>query len=241
MRRSLLAVAVAVLTLSIAGNAAAAEEPAPTAESACALIGEGSVSGSVEACVQGFNDAKAGKSVEASCDTIGSGAVVGPENVNDCQAGWFTADVAGKGTATTPISEATTACELIGEGSVSGSVEACAEGYSAAKAGKFEAASCDSIGAAAVVGPENVKDCQAGWSAADAAGKGTATTPSPEATAACELIGEGSVSGSVEACGEGFTAAKSGKSEEATCDSIGAAAVVGPENVKDCEEGWSAG
>jgi hypothetical protein len=28
---------------------------------------------------------------------------------------------------------------------------------------------------------------------------------------------------------------------EATCDSIGAAAVVGPENVKDCQEGWSAG
>jgi hypothetical protein len=59
-----------------------------TAETVCALIAENSVSGSVAACAQGYEGAKAGKSEEASCDSIGFGAVVGPENIKDCQEGW---------------------------------------------------------------------------------------------------------------------------------------------------------
>jgi hypothetical protein len=228
------------VAVSIAGNATAAE-PAATAEAVCALNGEGSIQGSVAACAQGYEGAKAGKTEEAACDTIGSGAVIGPENVKDCQEGWAAEDVAGKGAATTPGAAAETTCSLLGEGSIQGSVAACAQGYEGAKAGKSQQASCDSIGYGAVVGPENIKDCQEGWSAADVAGKGAATTPSAAAEATCSLLGEGSIQGSVAACAQGYDAAKAGTSEEASCDSIGFGAVVGPENIKDCQSGWSAG
>ncbi len=242
MPKSLLGVALlamAVLAVSIAGSAIAAAPPSGAAATACELIGENSVSGSIEACAQGYEGAKAGKTEEASCDKVGSGAVAKLENVKDCQAGWSTADPAGKGATSTPSAAAATACEVIGENSVSGSIEACAQGYDGAKAGKSEEAVCDSIGYGAVVGPENIKDCQEGWSTADVAGKTSASEPSSAAVTACEVIGENSVSGSIEACAQGYEGAKTGKTEQSVCDSIGYGAVVGPENIKDCQEGFS--
>jgi len=134
---------------------------------------------------------------------------------------------------------AQTACGAITEGS-SLSLAACAQGYDAVKTGKLEAATCDKVGSGAVLVSENVKDCEAGWSAAGAGGKAAAASPSAAAQTACGAITEGS-SLSMAACAQGYDAAKGGKSQEATCDSVGSGAILVSENVKDCRAGWSAG
>jgi hypothetical protein len=49
---------------------------------------EGGGSSSIAACAQGYDAAKAGTSQEKACDSIGNGAVLASENVDECQAGW---------------------------------------------------------------------------------------------------------------------------------------------------------
>ncbi len=244
MPRSLLAVVIAVLAVPIAGcgssgsSTSAAAQASAGAQTACGAIAEGS-SSSIAACAQGYDAAKAGKSEEKTCDSVGSGAIVTPENVQDCNDGWSAADVAGKAAAAPPSAAAQTACGAVAEGS-SSSIAACAQGYDAAKAGKSEEKTCDSVGSGAIVTPENVQDCNDGWSAADVAGKAAAAPPSAAAQTACGAVAEGS-SSSIAACAQGYDAAKAGKSEEKTCDSVGSGAIVTPENVQDCRAGWSAG
>ena len=49
---------------------------------------DGGGSSSIAACSQGYDAAKAGTSQEKACDSIGNGAVLASENVDQCQAGW---------------------------------------------------------------------------------------------------------------------------------------------------------
>jgi hypothetical protein len=165
--RAPLAIVVSILAVCIAGCGSSGSAGAPkgsaAAVTACGPIAEGS-SSSTEACAQGYAAAKAGQSQEKACDTVSNKAIVTTENVADCHAGWASADVAGKGTAGSPSAAGMTACGPIGEGS-SSSTEACAQGYDAAKAGESEEKACDSVGYKAILSTENIKDCQAGWSA----------------------------------------------------------------------------
>jgi trimeric autotransporter adhesin len=133
---------------------------------------------------------------------------------------------------------AQTACGAIAEGSAS-SIAACAQGYDAAKAGKPEEKTCSKVGSGAIVVGENVKDCLAGWAAADAAGKTASASPSAAAQTACGGIAEGS-SGAIAACAQGYDGAKVGKPESTACDSVGSGAVIVVENVSDCHAGWAA-
>jgi hypothetical protein len=148
---------------SSGSGASAAPQASAAAQTACGSIAEGS-SASIAACAQGYDAAKAGTSQEKACDSLGYKAIVTTENVNDCQAGWSSADVAGTAAATPPSAAAQTACGSIAEGS-SASIAACAQGYDAAKAGTSQEKACDSLGYKAIVTTENVNDCQAGWSA----------------------------------------------------------------------------
>jgi hypothetical protein len=70
-------------------------ETEPTASSKavseCAAITEGAADGSPAACEQGYQDALAGHTQEASCDHIGAGAIAVPEYVISCEDGWFVA------------------------------------------------------------------------------------------------------------------------------------------------------
>jgi hypothetical protein len=145
-----------------AGKTAAAS-PSAAAQSACGAIAEGS-SSSIAACAQGYDAAKAGKPEETACAKVGSGPIVVGENLKDCRAGWSAAGAAGKTAVASPSAAAQTACGGIAEGS-SGAIAACAQGYDAAKAGRTVEAACDSVGSGAIVVGENVKDCQAGYSA----------------------------------------------------------------------------
>ncbi len=147
----------------VAGKAPAATTSSAAAQAACGSVAEGS-SSSLAACAQGYDAAKAGASLEQSCDHVGSGAVTAIENVKDCQYGWSVVPVAGKApAATTSSAAAQAACGSVAEGS-SSSLAACAQGYDAAKAGTSQEQGCDHLGSGAVTTVENIKDCQAGWS-----------------------------------------------------------------------------
>jgi hypothetical protein len=90
-RALFLAIVGAVLIMSIAAASSGAAAPSgasATAKTECALIAEGSSAKDEEACAQGYDGAKAGKTVEQSCDSVGSGAVTDTEDVKDCEAGW---------------------------------------------------------------------------------------------------------------------------------------------------------
>jgi|GEM_PF-1833860 hypothetical protein len=65
--------------------------PTPKAESECAALTEGAADGSPAACEQGYQDALAGHTQEASCDHLGAGAITAPEYVLSCEDGWFLA------------------------------------------------------------------------------------------------------------------------------------------------------
>ena len=137
--------------------------PSSAASTACGAITEGATSGAGEACAEGYEAAKAGKSAEKTCAEVGSGVILTTENILDCESGWAAADVAGKVTAPTPSSAATSACASITEGATSGAAEACAEGYEAAKAGKSAEQTCAQVGSGSILTTENIKDCRAGW------------------------------------------------------------------------------
>jgi hypothetical protein len=59
--------------------------------SECASVTEGASDESPAACEQGYQDALAGHSQEASCDHLGAGAIAAPEYVISCEDGWFLA------------------------------------------------------------------------------------------------------------------------------------------------------
>jgi hypothetical protein len=169
MPRARLTVLGLVMAMSIAGCGSSGPSvgaPAGTsaaARTACASIAEGSSVNDEAACAQGYDAAKAGKSVEKSCDSVGFGAVTETNNINDCQIGWADVDVAGSAAAASPSAAARTACASIAEGSSVNDEAACAQGYDAAKAGKSLEQSCDSIGFGAVTETNNIKDCEIGW------------------------------------------------------------------------------
>ncbi len=73
--------------VDVAGTSEAAT-PSAAAVTECARVTEGSSAKDEEACAQGYDGAKAGKSVEQSCDSVGSGAVTDTEDVKDCEVGW---------------------------------------------------------------------------------------------------------------------------------------------------------
>jgi hypothetical protein len=166
MRRALLALVGVVVAISMAAysSAGASTPPSAKATAECALVTEGSSAKDEEACAQGYEGAKAGKSLQQSCDTVGAGAVTDTEQVKDCQVGWSLVDVAGAGEAPKPSATAAAECALVTEGSSAKDEEACAQGYEGAKAGKSIEQSCDSVGAGAVTDIEDVKDCEVGWS-----------------------------------------------------------------------------
>jgi hypothetical protein len=88
-RALFLALVGVVLAMSIAASSSgAAATPSAAAQAECARVTEGSSAKDEEACAQGFDGAKAGKSVEQSCDSVGSGAVTDTEDVKDCEVGW---------------------------------------------------------------------------------------------------------------------------------------------------------
>ena len=149
--------------LDVAGKSEAAK-PSAAAVAECAHVTEGSSAKDEEACAQGYDGAKAGKSVEQSCYSLGSGAVTDTEDVKDCQVGWALPNVAGKSEAAKPSAAAVTECARITEGSSAKDEEACAQGYDGAKAGKSVEQSCYSVGSGAVTDTEDVKDCEVGWS-----------------------------------------------------------------------------
>jgi hypothetical protein len=57
----------------------------------CEAITLGASDGSPAACQQGYEDALAGETQDASCDHLGSGAVSAPEYTVACEDGWFVA------------------------------------------------------------------------------------------------------------------------------------------------------
>ena len=222
-----------------ATSSGAAGTPSAAAQAECAKVTEGSSAKDEEACAQGYDGAKAGKSVEQSCDSVGSGAVTDTEDVKDCLAGWYLTDVGGTAAAGTPSAAAQAECAKVTEGSSAKDEEACAQGYDRAKAGKSVEQSCDSVGSGAVTDTEDVKDCLAGWYLTDVGGTAAAGTPSAAAQAECAKVTEGSSAKDEEACAQGYDGAKAGKSVEQSCDSVGSGAVTDTEDVKDCEVGWS--
>jgi len=154
-----------VLAMSVAASSSGAASGASApAQAECAKVTEGSSAGDEEACTQGYDGAKAAKSVQQSCDPLGSGTVTDTEDVKDCLAGWSLADIAGTTAAGTPSAAAQTECAKVTEGSSAGDEEACAQGYDGAKAAKSVEQSCDSVGSGAVTDTEDVKDCEVGWS-----------------------------------------------------------------------------
>ena len=85
-----LALVGVVLAMSVAAisSSAAASEVSAAAQAECARSTEGSSAKDEEACAQGYDGAKAGKTVEQSCDSVGAGAVTDTEDVKDCEVGW---------------------------------------------------------------------------------------------------------------------------------------------------------
>ena len=240
-RALFLALVGVVLAMSVAASSSGATVSvvSAAAQAECARVTEGSSAKDEEACAQGYDGAKAGKSVEQSCDSVGSGAVADPEDVKDCLVGWSVADVGGTAEAAKPSAAAQAECARVAEGSSAKDEEACAQGYDGAKAAKSGQQSCDSLGSGAVLDPEDVKDCLVGWFLADVAGTAEAAKPSAAAQAECARVTEGSSAKDEEACAQGYDGAKAGKSVEQSCDSLGSGAVADPEDVKDCEVGWS--
>jgi len=155
-----LALVGVVLAMSVAAisSSAAASEVSAAAQAECARSTEGSSAKDEEACAQGYDGAKAGKSVQQNCDTVGAGAVTDTEDVKDCLLGWTLTDVAGTAEAGKASAAAETECARSTEGSSAKDEEACAQGYDGAKAGKTVEQSCDSVG-----DTEDVKDCEVGW------------------------------------------------------------------------------
>jgi len=242
MPRALLALIGIVSAMSIAAigsSAGASTPPSAAATAECARITEGSSAKDEEACAQGYEGAKAGKSVQQSCSAVGSGAVTDTEDIKDCLIGWALVDVAGKSEAAKPSAAATAECARITEGSSAKDEEACAQGYEGAKAGKSVQQSCYSVGSGAVTDTEEIRDCLIGWALVDVAGKSEAAKPSAAATAECARITEGSSAKDEEACAQGYDGAKAGKSVEQSCYSVGSGAVTDTEDIKDCEVGWS--
>ena len=160
-----LALVGVVLAVSIAAFSSGASASGPSAATLaeCDRATEGSTAKDEEACAQGYEAAKAGKSAQQSCNSVGSGAVTDTEEVKDCRAGWALADVAGTSEAATPSAAAQAECARAAEGSTAGDEAACAQGYDGEKAGKTLEQSCDSVGSGAVTDTEDVKDCEAGW------------------------------------------------------------------------------
>jgi hypothetical protein len=73
------------------GVSETAPSPSAKAISECASITEGASDESPAACEQGYQDALAGNTQEASCDHLGAGAIAAPEYVISCEDGWFVA------------------------------------------------------------------------------------------------------------------------------------------------------
>jgi hypothetical protein len=70
------------------------EKPPATnakATTECEAVTLGASDGSPAACEQGYEDALAGETQDASCDHLGSGAVSAPEYTVACEDGWFVA------------------------------------------------------------------------------------------------------------------------------------------------------
>jgi hypothetical protein len=62
---------------------------------------------------------------------------------------------------------------------------------------------------------------------------------SAAALTACASVAEGSSGNDEAACAQGYDGAKSGKSVQDSCDSVGAGAVTDTEDVSDCHVGWA--
>lgn len=73
------------------GVSETAPSPSSKAVSECAAVTEGASDESPAACEQGYQDALAGHTQEASCDHLGAGAIAAPEYVISCEDGWFLA------------------------------------------------------------------------------------------------------------------------------------------------------
>ncbi len=73
--------------------AGGATQPAPSpnakAMAECASLTEGASDGSPAACEQGYADALAGDTQDASCDHLGEGAIKAVEYATACEDGWF--------------------------------------------------------------------------------------------------------------------------------------------------------
>ena len=65
--------------------------PSSAAVSACASLTRGASDESPAACEQGYQDALAGDTQDASCDHLGAGAITVVEYVTSCEDGWFVA------------------------------------------------------------------------------------------------------------------------------------------------------
>jgi hypothetical protein len=76
------------MSVAAISSSAAASEVSAAAQAECARSTEGSSAKDEEACAQGYDGAKAGKSVQQNCDTVGAGAVTDTEDVKDCEVGW---------------------------------------------------------------------------------------------------------------------------------------------------------
>jgi hypothetical protein len=73
------------------GATTAAPTPNATAVAECASITRGASDGSPAACEQGYQDALAGDTQDASCDHLGAGAIAAVEYATACEDGWFVA------------------------------------------------------------------------------------------------------------------------------------------------------
>lgn len=71
------------------GPTSSAPTPTTKAVSECASVTEGASDGSPAACEQGYQDALAGDTADASCDHLGAGAITAIEYVTSCEDGWF--------------------------------------------------------------------------------------------------------------------------------------------------------
>ena len=73
------------------GPSSSPPTPSSAAVTECEAITRGASDGSPAACEQGYQDALAGDSQDASCDHLEEGAITAVEYATSCEDGWFVA------------------------------------------------------------------------------------------------------------------------------------------------------
>jgi hypothetical protein len=127
-------------------------------------------------------------------------------------------------------------CSFITEGASDNAAKACEQGYKDATSHSTLAASC-ALGVESISLEENQHDCKFGFIIAGGEEQ-SAPSPSPKAESECGFITEGAIDGSAAACEQGYEDGLASKTQDASCDHLGAGAITAVEYTISCEDGW---